>query len=162
MPQILATLLGQTIAAELPELKAVTEAQATAHPPKPGAWSKKEELGHLIDSATNNHVRFVRIALEDDFKGPSYAQDNWVALHGYRELPWSELVDMWRRYNLLLTHLVGRIPENRLQTIATVGSRTPVTLRFLIEDYVLHMQHHLDHILSRDKFTPYPGQSVSV
>ncbi len=162
MPQDLANLLERTIAADLPALRAVTESQASAQPPKAGAWSGKEELGHLIDSATNNNVRFVRIALEDGFHGPSYAQDHWVTLHGYRELSWSMLVDVWHGYNLVLVQLVKRIPEGRLNVTATVGAGAPVTLQFLIEDYVLHMQHHIDHILSRDKITPYPGQSRGV
>lgn len=156
MPRELAGLLQQTIDAELPNLRAVTERQATQQPTKPGAWSKKEELGHLIDSAINNHARFVRMTLEDDYKGPSYAQDHWVALHGYRDMPWSLLIDVWEKNNVLLMHLVNRIPELRLGVHGVVGVNPPVTLGFLIEDYVVHMQHHLDHVLSREKITPYP------
>lgn len=160
-PQNLANLLERTLAAELPALRAVTETHASAQPLNPGAWTRKEELGHLIDSATNNNVRFVRITLEEGFAGPSYAQDNWVTLHGYRELSWSVLVDIWHGYNLLLVRLVERIPEDRLQVEATIGSAR-VTLQFLIEDYVLHMRHHLDHILAKDQITPYPAQSMGV
>jgi hypothetical protein len=43
-----------------------------------------------------------------------------------------------------------------------IGDSAPVTLRFLIEDYVLHMQHHLDHILRRDNLTQYPGAALGV
>jgi DinB superfamily len=156
MSHDLASLLQKTITTELPELRSVNEEQASAEPSRPGAWTKKEELGHLIDSATNNHVRFVRMALEDDYRGPSYAQDNWVALHGYREIPWASIVNLWNQYNWLLVHLIARISEPRLQIKASIGAGTPVTLQFLIEDYVLHMQHHLDHVLSRGKITPYP------
>jgi hypothetical protein len=156
----LAQALSHTVSTELPQLRAVTEAQASEQPAKQGAWSKKEELGHLIDSATNNHVRFVRAVIEGGFSGPAYAQNAWVDLHGYRELPWRALVDLWYHYNALLAHLTGRIPEERLQVECVVSSgasaAAPVTLEFLIDDYVLHMQHHLDHILSRDSVTPYP------
>jgi hypothetical protein len=156
MSHDLASLLEKTIATELPELLRITEERAQADPSKAGAWTRKEELGHLLDSAANNHVRFVRMALEDDYQGPSYAQDNWVALHGYRELPWDQIVNLWNQYNSLLVHLIARIPEPRLRIKGTIGSGSPVTLHFLIEDYVVHMQHHLDHLLSRDKITPYP------
>jgi len=156
MSRELADLLQQTIATELPHLQTVAEKQAAEPPPKPGAWSKKEELGHLIDSAINNHARFVRMTLEDDYQGPSYAQDKWVAIHAYRDLPWSSLIEIWEKNNFLLTHLIARIPEARLNSQGVVGSNPPVTLDFLIDDYVLHMQHHLDHILSREKITPYP------
>ncbi len=155
MVNTLSSLLERTISTELPELRKITEDQA-ASALSNGAWSKKEELGHLIDSATNNHVRFVRITLEDGFKGPAYAQNDWVALHGYNEIPWSAIVNLWNQYNWLLVHLIAHIPEPRLQAEATIGSGTAVTLQFIIEDYVLHMRHHLDHILSRDKITPYP------
>ena len=121
-----------------------------------GGWSSKEELGHLIDSAANNHQRFVRAALENEYCGPGYAQDEWVRLNGYAELPWTELVEFWRRYNLLLAHLVARIPEERSGTMCTVGEGAPVTLEYLIDDYILHMQHHLDHILGRAVVTQYP------
>jgi hypothetical protein len=157
MPQQdLANLLQQTVATELPHLRTVTENQASRQLSKPGAWSKKEELGHLIGSAINNHARFVRMTLEDDYQGPSYAQDRWVALHAYRDLPWSALIDVWEKNNFLLMHLIAQIPGSRLSSQGVVGSNPPVTLRFLIEDYVLHMQHHLDHVLSREKITPYP------
>ncbi|HWE50329.1 MAG TPA: DinB family protein [Bryobacteraceae bacterium] len=155
-PHDLATLLKRTIESELPELRAITEEQASAKPARPGAWSKKEELGHLIDSATNNHVRFVRMALEDNFQGLSYAQDDWVSLHAYHDIAWSSLVDIWEKYNSLLSHLAGHISAGRLDSRGVIGTGEPVTLRFLIEDYVLHMQHHLDHVLSRGNLTLYP------
>jgi hypothetical protein len=150
MPKDLSLLLRETIECELPNLQALTDLQA----PKPGGWSRKEELGHLIDSATNNHIRFVLGTVNGEFRGPGYAQDSWVAAHGYRDLAWSDLTDLWYRYNALLAHLVERIPEEHMNNRCVVGSGD-VTLRFLIEDYVRHMQHHLDHILARDRLTAY-------
>jgi len=75
---------------------------------------------------------------------------------------WTEIIDFWRRYNHFLAHLVERIPEDRLPAQCVVGDSMPVTLQFLIEDYILHMQHHLDHILAREKITQYPGAAVGV
>ena len=162
MPRELAQQLTDTIACELPALRAIPEDRAGAKPAPKGGWSKKQELGHLIDSATNNHVRFVRASIEPEFRGPGYNQDGWVALHGYGELQWSMLVDFWEQYNRLLVELVARIPEERLATRCIVGESVPVTLGFLIEDYIAHVQHHLDHILDRDKLTEYPGAALGV
>ena len=137
-------------------LSALTAEQAAEHPQDAG-WSRKEEVGHLIDSAVNNHIRFARASLDGEYSGPGYDQDAWVAAHGYHELPWPSLLDTWRYHNSLLVELVKRIPEDRLAAPCVIGGASPVTLRFVIEDYLLHMQHHLDHILSREKITQYPG-----
>ena len=160
MPTVLEQLLQKTIDTELPRLQAITEKEAELK--APAAWSRKEELGHLIDSASNNHLRFVRAALEPEFHGPSYNQNGSVMLHGYQELSWSDLLEFWRRYNDLLTRVVARIPEDKLQTRCRVGDSATVTLQFLIEDYVAHMQHHLDHILRRETITQYPGAALGV
>jgi hypothetical protein len=161
MAQVLGEALQNAIDREVPRLQAITD-DAAVKPAGQREWSRKEELGHLIDSATNNHVRFVRGALEPEFRGPGYDQEGWVGLHGYNELPWVTLIDFWRRYNSLLAHLVARIPEDRLQTRCVVGTGAAVTLGFLIEDYILHMQHHLDHILGREEITQYPGAALGV
>lgn len=162
MPQDVAQPLADVIAHELPALRAISEDEAAAKPAREGAWSRKQELGHLIDSATNNHVRFVRASIEPEFHGLPYDGDGWVTLHGYGELQWSMLVDFWERYNRLLVELVARIPEERLATHCFVGDSAQVTLGFLIEDYIAHMQHHLDHILGREKLTEYPGAALGV
>jgi hypothetical protein len=147
MPLELSQLLKRTIETEFPHLQGIPEVNAGMK--IAGAWSRKEELGHLIDSASNNHLRFVRAALEAEFHGPSYDQNGSVKLHGYQELNWSDLVQFWQQYNTLLTRVIDRIPEDKLNTPCRVGESQPVTLRFLIVDYVAHMQHHLDHIVGR-------------
>ena len=125
--------------------------EAAAQPGRTGGWSPKEELGHLIDSAANNHQRFVRAALAAEFRGPGYAQTDWVKLHGYGELPWATLTGFWHQYNVLLARVVERISDEQLATPCVVGDGQPVTLGFLIQDYLRHMQHHLDHILGRER-----------
>ena len=161
MPERLAQSLKEAVDRETVLLKAVAEHDASRKP-APRAWSQKEELGHLIDSATNNHVRFMRAALEPEFHGPGYEQDGWVSTHRYNEMPWADLIDFWKNYNLLLARLVEHLPENLMGRKCIVGESQPVTLEFLIEDYVLHMQHHLDHILQRKTITQYPGAAVGV
>jgi hypothetical protein len=141
----LAQLLQTTVDGEFRRLSAMTEEAAAAK--ADGKWSRKQELGHLIDSASNNHLRFVRAALEPQYQGPGYDQNGCVELHGYQNLPWSDLVEFWRRYNLLLVKLVSRIPDEKLGTACRIADGPEVTLGFVIEDYVRHMKHHLDHIL---------------
>src|SRR5712671_2078631 len=102
MPHDLALLLRQTIERELPYLRAVTDEQAAQRPGGPDKWSRKEELGHLIDSTANNHIRFVLASVDGEFRGQGYAQDKWVRAHGYRDLAWKTLVDLWHQYNSLL------------------------------------------------------------
>lgn len=151
----LARPLAQTIERELPHLQALTDEQASV-PRDPGKWRPKEELGHLIDSATNNHVRFAAAALGPEFRGSGYAQDDWVRLHGYSSMSWSVIVDFWFAYNSLLNRLIERIPESQMKTQCTIGAGQPVTLGFLIDDYILHMQHHIDLLLRRTSVTRYP------
>jgi DinB superfamily len=151
----LSGLLRQTIEHELPNLNALLEARA-AIPRGEGKWSPKEELGHLIDSAANNHLRFVGGATAPEYRGPGYPQEEWVRIHGYREMPWDEIVALWFQYNRLLARLVSAIPAARLGTPCTVGAGPSVTLGYLIEDYVVHMQHHIDQLLLREKITKYP------
>lgn len=161
MPEDLALSLEQAIERESRNLQTVSDHDASAKP-SADAWSQKEELGHLIDSCSNNHVRFVRASIEPDYAGPGYQQDAWVDAHGYRDMPWTDLIDFWKRYNLFLARLVRRIPESALERRCVIGGSRPVTLRFLIEDYILHMQHHLDHLLKREKLTQYPGAAIGV
>ena len=99
---------------------------------------------------------------ESGFHGPNYDQNGWVRSHSHNDIPWPALTGFWPRYNLLLAHLTGQIPEERLQAECSAGSGEPVVLGFLIEDYILHMQHHLDHILRRPVITQYPGAAVGV
>src|ERR1700728_3056215 len=91
--------LERLIQNELPLLRAVSEQTAEIRPGGESTWSPKEELGHLIDSAANNHIRFVRALIESEFHGPSYAQNDWVTAHGYAEMPWLTIVEFWYGYN---------------------------------------------------------------
>jgi len=107
-----------------------------------GGWTRKQIVGHLLDSATNNRQRFVRTATEGPYVGPKYAQDAWVAAHGYSEQSWETLLRWWQTEHEILTAVVDRIPEERLDTECVVGTDAPVSLRFLIEDYLAHQRWH--------------------
>ena len=147
--------MRRTVETELPQLRALGEARA-AEPRAPGKWSPKEELGHLIDSASNNHQRFVRAALGPEFRGPSYVQDEWVRIHGYAGMPWESIVSFWYGYNLLLAELVARIPADRIEAPCFIADYPVKPLSWVIDDYVYHMQHHIDQLLRRPAVTPYP------
>jgi hypothetical protein len=158
MSKVLTALMRETIERELPELRALSEAAALVRPNGEGSWSPKEELGHLIDSAANNHVRFVNAALGPEYRGPGYAQNDWVSIHDYQGMPWEAIVSFWYEYNRLLARAVERIPAQQLSIPCFIGSAAgPVTLGFAIEDYVLHMRRHIDHLLQRSAITQYPS-----
>ena len=112
----------------------------------PGSWSKKEILGHLLDSAVNNHHRFVRAQQVEELTFPAYAQEHWVSSQGYAERPWLELVDLWRLYNRHLAHVISMIPEEQLAVMCVIGSDEPVTLSYVVEDYLVHLRHHLQEL----------------
>jgi hypothetical protein len=160
MEQDLSLFLTQTIKRELPNLLAFDDQRASI-PRASGKWSAKEELGHLIDSAANNHLRFVNAAIGPEFKGAGYAQEDWVRMHGYKAMQWQSITHFWFAYNTFLAGLVSRIAQDRLETLCYIGQNKPVTLRFVIEDYILHMQHHIDQLLGRGVITQYPGASNS-
>jgi len=96
----------------------------------------------------HNRQRFVRAATEGKYKGPKYAQDAWVAAHGYANQPWETLLGWWEAEHEILIAIVDRIPEDRLESSCVVGSDAPVTLQFLIEDYVRHQRWHLKQLLA--------------
>ena len=114
--------------------------------PAPPTWSPKEELGHLLDSAANNHQRIVRAQLEDKPAMPGYDGDRWVELHRYQQRHWNDLIERWRILNLQLLAAAEAVPDSAWSRTCTIGDSKPLTLRFVFEDYLDHMLHHLGHI----------------
>ena len=115
--------------------------------PAPGKWSKKEILGHLIDSATNNHQRFVRMQLTAHLELPGYDQEAWVRLQHYQDRPWREIIDMWQVYNTQLVEVIRNIDPKALRNTWRAPDGKDVDLEFVVRDYLVHMRHHLDQIL---------------
>jgi hypothetical protein len=115
-------------------------------PWRAGGWTRKQIVGHLLDSAANNRQRFVRAAIDGQYAGPKYAQDAWVAAHGYGDESWETLLRWWQAEHEILAAVVERVPEERLEAMCVVGDDAPVTLRFLIEDYLRHQRGHFTQL----------------
>jgi hypothetical protein len=129
-------------------LRTLPETVAAAKP-RPEVWSVKEILGHLVDSAANNHQRFVRAQQVAELSLPGYDQDFWVRSQDHQGRRWTELLEFWVSYNHHLSQTIRRIPEPALAARCRIGADEPVTLRFLVEDYVVHLRHHLKQIEER-------------
>lgn len=136
--------------AEVPDLDA-------ARRPSTDKWSVKEIIGHLVDSAANNHARFVRAQVEDGLIFPGYQQDLWVDVQRYRDAPWPALAWLWRDYNLHIARIIAQTPEDvrlrewtrhNLDEIAwqPVARESASTLDYFMRDYVAHLQHHLGQV----------------
>jgi hypothetical protein len=145
--------LSNTIERALPRLLALDD-ESTSRRSAPGKWSAREIVGHLLDSAANNHQRFVRAQLQDDLIFDGYAQDEWVRAQQYQQADWRELVHLWAAYNRHLARVMAAVPAGvRLRPRARhnldrIGFRpfatgSPATLDDLMRDYVAHLQHHL-------------------
>lgn len=119
--------------------------------PAPNKWSKKELLGHLIDSAANNHHRFIKIQfLPQPFFVEGYAQNDWVRIQNYNEKDTEQLVNLWKVYNEHILFIMQNTPEENLNI--KINAEDPFenadTLLLLMKDYVDHMDHHLKQIFS--------------
>lgn len=131
--------------------------EAARRRPRPDKWSPAEIIGHLIDSASNNHRRFVIAQGRADLRFDGYDQDAWVAAQHYRTAPWPALVALWEAFNLHIAHVIECMPvdertrvrtDHNLDIVAweTVPATEPVTLDYFISDYVAHLKHHLRQI----------------
>jgi hypothetical protein len=148
MKQLSEQLLSVIEAAE-PRLREISAVESSK-PILPGGWSRRQVLGHLIDSASNNHQRFVRAALQPSLEFPAYDQDGNVRIQAPQEADWALLISLWAAYNRYLAHVIARLPAAKLETAVRIGSGEPVTLGFIATDYLTHMVHHLRQIGAAD------------
>jgi hypothetical protein len=149
--------LADAVHRATPALLALDD-DATARRPAPGKWSPREIVGHLIDSASNNHQRFVRVRDRDDLVIEGYEQDTWVSAQRYQDAPWPELVLLWMTYNRHLARLMAATPaadRDRLRHVHNLHQRAfravptdrAATLGYFMNDYVDHLEHHLAQVL---------------
>jgi len=140
----------------------MTDRQASLKP-APSKWSAKEILGHLIDSACNNHRRFVIVQQMDNLVFDGYDQVHWVETQQYQSASWQDLIKLWRLYNEHIARIVDLIPPeilgkkhqlHNLHMVAwkTIPENEPVTLYYFIDDYINHTEHHLKQIIALAKY----------
>lgn len=134
-----------TIIDKVPQILREISEDEISIKPSPNKWSKKEVLGHLVDSATNNHQRFIRgqFELTPEIR---YDQNKWIEFSFYQEIESKQIINFWTVYNQQLVELIKRIPSDNLTKQIRVGENL-VTLEFLIVDYVAHLEHHLKQII---------------
>jgi hypothetical protein len=116
--------------------------------PSEDAWSIKEIVGHLIDSAANNHQRFIRLQLVEQLRFPDYGQDNihWVRIQNYQDRIWEELLGLWRFYNVQLAYVIRTVDPACLNHEWQIDAENRVTFFDLMTDYLRHIEAHLDQI----------------
>ena len=148
-----------TIVSATARLREIPEEQSRKKS-APDDWAPVEILGHLIDSAANNHQRFVRAQFTEDLVFSGYEQNQWVSSQRYLDESWAAVIQLWSAYNLHLLHAASVIPEDvltkprsphTLDQIAFnhVDKNEAATLEYLIRDYVDHLRHHLNQIFSK-------------
>ncbi|MGD9078722.1 MAG: DinB family protein [Desulfobacterales bacterium] len=139
--------IEQQVNSAADQWRALTDPVLTFRPSE-DAWSIKEIIGHLIDSASNNHQRFVRLQLVEELTFPDYGQDNihWVRIQNYQNRTWEELLGLWRHYNLQLADIIRSVEPSCLNHFWQLDAAKKVTLFDLMVDYLRHLEDHLDQI----------------
>lgn len=131
---------------EMPQLFALLGDANAAYKSAPNRWSKKEVLGHLIDSATNNIRRFVEAQFKPrPYLVQPYDQDQCVAVNQYQSLPVSELLSLWTALNRHVVTIMERQDAQSLALPVQVNT-AQYTLAWLLTDYVDHLEHHVRQI----------------
>ena len=146
MMKEVANSLRKVVAEALPVLQSISNEEAS-NKPLPHKWSKKEILGHLIDSAGNNQQKFVRTMAESHLEFVGYQQNFWVDSQKYNTADWQTLIDLWQAFNLHLAHIIENVKPETLSHTITISDAGNFTLKFIMEDYVEHLKHHLSQIL---------------
>ena len=139
--------IEQHINAAVDRWRALSEEILTFRPSE-DAWSIKEIIGHLIDSASNNHQRFVRLQLVKRLTFPDYGPDNihWVRIQNYQQRNWEELLALWRYFNIQLAHIIRTVQPDCLDHVWQLERQTGVALFDLMSDYLRHLENHLQQI----------------
>ena len=137
----------QKILHKFGSLLTLIEEDEASFKPVPDKWSKKEILGHLIDSACNNQQKFVRTMAEKRVDFVGYRQNHWVDSQKYNARGWQELLVFWTLYNLHLAHIIENVAPETLTNEITIEGAGTFTLEFIMKDYVEHLKHHLKQIL---------------
>ncbi len=140
-PKELSERLSAVVRAAVPWLHGLSDVEAS-RPEREGKWSAKQVVGHLTDSAVNNLARVVRLQITPGQSLPGYEQVEWVNLQHYAERDWPKVLGLWMELNDQMAWMIARVPKARLKNDGVVAGE-PLTLGYLVEDYIAHMEHHL-------------------
>ena len=116
----------------------------TSRSPGNDEWNLKEIVGHLVDSACNNHQRFVRLQIVDELVFPDYGSDNsrWIRIAGYNELKFKDILLLWKQYNIVIGNIIKKVDSDKLDNCWVLNGNR-VTLKFLMTDYLRHVRDHV-------------------
>jgi len=128
------------------KLKAIAEDDYAAKP-NPNKWSKKEIMGHLIDSALSNIRRFV-MAQYEEAPFIIYDQDKWVAVSNYQHYPLEDLIALWVLLNRHICIILSNTNEESARLVCKTNNREVHSIEWLAQDYVRHLLHHLHQVLN--------------
>ncbi len=139
----LADQLGSAVDAFYKRFHDLNDASASRRPGE-GSWSPKEIIGHLIDSASNNHQRFIRLQIQERLVFPGYGKDNmkWVTTAHYNDMRYGDVLSLWREYNVLIGNIIRNADPAKLQNYWD-GAEGKKTLLELMKGYVDHLKDHL-------------------
>jgi hypothetical protein len=137
--------LNRTVDAFYLQYKGLNDNIASKRP-QPDEWSMKEIIGHLINSCSNNHQRFVGLQFVNEMSFPEYQKYHleWMNAEKFNEMKIADLLLLWKQYNILIGHLIENIPSDKLDNYLTMPDGKENSLRKLVEDYVSHLKNHLD------------------
>ena len=145
--------LKQAIEKYGPQLSLIREPEFS-HKPSPVKWSKKEILGHLVDSAQNNIRRFI-VSQYDDLPKIVYKQDDWVALSNYQEYPSNHLIQLWILINQHICIILENMEPESSKRLCETNDPAPHSLEWLATDYLKHLRHHIHQVLDQEPIA-YP------
>ncbi|MBX2878126.1 MAG: DinB family protein [Saprospiraceae bacterium] len=149
--------LVHILEASVPQLLAQSP-EEMQHKTDPSRWSKQEIMGHLVDSAYNNHQRFIRAEAQGNLIFNGYDQVDWVKRNAYQDREWTAIVKLWEASNRHLGHVTASIDPGFLENKTSdhnfhiIGMNRPEggslsSLSYLIWDYIFHLEHHLVQLL---------------
>jgi hypothetical protein len=152
-----ADILIQIISSASEAIDSMSESEMDLKP-NPDKWSKKEILGHLIDSTFNNHRRFLKAQSQDNLIFCGYDQELWVKKNNYQERDKEEILITWEIVNNHMDHMLRSIPESTMTQktsnhnfheicMKPLQKGESSSLSYLLWDYVYHMEHHLSQII---------------
>lgn len=145
--------LNQILTEFVPKLQSISEVDFSAKP-NPSKWSKKEVIGHLIDSAQNNLRRFVVGQYDKTPSKITYQQDFWVSANNYQNRPAKSVITLWQLINEQIAAVLTTMPKEKYSAQSETSELH--TLEWLAEDYVKHMKHHLNQAIPGSFDIKYP------